>query len=353
MSDEKDNIKRWITVSDAVRRTNSALSEEIETASNLVEASTDRLSSQFRQLVTHANEQSSQLREILASANQISLDGEEVDLSTVFNELQANLEGLVDRVIKVSEQGVTMIYNLEDLLGNVEAAEECVREIQDITKHTNLLALNAKIEAVRAGEAGAGFSVVADEVRQLSKNIASLSNRINEQMNAVSAGVQKGHEMLREVTTLDMSDNILAKEKIHMVMQSVIDQSQVFGEILGTSLDRSQDISNLIGTMTVGMQFQDRTAQRLSLIRETLSFLSEICGDLERKSREEFPDVQATEEGLAWLETMVSQLHLGEMRERFIRHALTGEGDSGLEEMPESSSEGVAHQDASDDIELF
>lgn len=350
MSDEKETIQRWLTVSDAVRRTNTALSEEIQTASDLVEASTDQLSSQFRQLVTHANEQSSQLREILASANQISLDGEAVDLSVVFNDLQVNLEGLVDRVIKVSEQGVTMIYNLEDLLGNVEAAEECVREIQDITKHTNLLALNAKIEAVRAGEAGAGFSVVADEVRQLSKNIASLSNRINEQMNAVSAGVQKGHEMLREVTTLDMSDNILAKEKIQIVMQSVIDQSQVFGDILGNSLDRSQNISNLIGTMTVGMQFQDRTAQRLSLIRETLSFLSEICTDLENQSLQENPDVMATEQGLDWLETMVSQMHLGEMRERFIRHALKGEGAMDLDAQGDSS---VAHQNASDDIELF
>ena len=346
---------QWLSLSETQRRSFTALAGEIDTASSLVEVSTDKLADQFKQLVGFAADQSKQLESILAKGSRVVVDGEELDLTDVFGDLQENLSDLVNKIVIVSEQAVTMMYALEDLQGNVKSAESCVKEIRDLTNRTNMLALNAKIESARAGSAGAGFSVVADEVRTLSTSIASVSDRINEQMTAVSQGVQRGYTTLQEVATMDMSENILAKERIEKLMESVVRQSNEFGQTIQNTASQSQEISSTIGSMITGMQFQDRTAQRLELIKETLKFLSDLSNEQEGRTREAFPDLGEAVVDADRIMQAVSQLHLGEMRERFIKNALEGnntdlDGDGGA---GDEGPGGVEHSEASDDIELF
>ncbi|RVU37763.1 hypothetical protein EOI86_00190 [Hwanghaeella grinnelliae] len=343
---------QWISLSETQRRSFTALATEIDTASSLVEVSTDKLAAQFKELVGFAAEQSRQLESILTKGSRVDVNGEELDLADVFDDLQENLSDLVNKIVIVSEQAVTMMYALEDLQGNVKLAESCVKEIRDLTNRTNMLALNAKIESARAGSAGAGFSVVADEVRTLSGSIASVSERINEQMTAVSQGVERGYQTLQDVATMDMSENILAKERIEQLMESVVRQSNDFGRTIQNTASQSQEMTSTIGAMITGMQFQDRTAQRLELIKETLKFLSDLTSEQEARTRELYPDLGEAEVDAERILQAVSQLHLGEMRERFIKNALEG-NETNLDGVEEDSTDGADHSEASDDIELF
>jgi methyl-accepting chemotaxis protein len=349
-------LLRWLQLSDVQQRSFKALCNELGTATELVETSTDALSQQFQELAQHAANQSAQLEEIVAGANIVEINGEPRPMNDVIGVIDKTMSDLVEKVLHISEQGVTMMYSLGDLVKNVDAVVECVDDIRAITKQTNLLALNAKIEAMRAGSAGVGFSVVADEVRELSKDINALSDKINEQISSVNTGVKEGYDTLKEVATLDMSENILAKERIEELMNTLVNKNEKFGEVIESSVSDTKKVTEIVANMITGIQFQDRTSQRLGLIADTLNLLSNAGAKLDQDTNSAAPSLPKTDFGDEWLEEMISGLHLGEMRDRFLRNAVLGEsnnGDEGNTATSDADDGQTEHSEASDDIELF
>ena len=345
--DIRDILSKWVGLSDIQKRTFSALVKEIDVASSLIENSTVELSANFQNLATITQEQTKDLQSVLTRAGTVSIDGGEIPLPQVLHSLEDNLSDVVEQILHVAKHGMAMTYSLDDLEGHVDAAQECVSGIEEITKQTNYLALNAKIEAMRAGEAGAGFSIVADEVRALSQSISDLSVQIRDEIDAVIRSVSEGRKSLLAVTTIDMSDNILSKERMGRIMESLISRSEDFSQTINHSAESSTKISAQISEMVTGLQFQDRTSQRLGLISDTLNIMGQAGEDLKTQT-EIIAGVDITPElDHAWMDSMISGLHLGEMRERFVKHALYDE-----EYTPEDNSNDEL-QEAEDDIELF
>ena len=350
-SDNNENmlelLQRWSSLSEAQRRAFRALTNEIDVAANLIEVSTHNLSDQFQSLATGAAKQTNHLKELLGEANQLKFDDRVITLDDTVHMLDETLNDMVSKIVQVSRHGVSMAYELDDLIGYVESVSSCIDEISGITKQTTYLALNAKIEASKAGEAGRGFSIVADEVKELSNSITRISDKISEQMESVSDSVKKGRETLREITTVDMSDNILAKEHIDGLMRAIVSQNQRFNDALAESAEMSKLVSSDVASMVTGMQFQDRTQQRLDHIKESLEV---FCDMLQKIEGETLPHtakakVQLNAEEI--LNEMVDSFHLAEVKERFIKAALRGET------LEEPVSAEVDHAEASDDIDLF
>ena len=220
---------------DQLRRT----AEEIATAAEEVACQSGTVATASEEMSATSNEISSSCMQAAASSNRASdtaKGGAEV--------VQATLVGMQNIAARVQESARTVA----SLGERSEQIGAIVGTIEDIADQTNLLALNAAIEAARAGEQGRGFAVVADEVRALAERTTRATREIGEMIKAIQGetrgavasmdlGVQeveKGMETSKR--SGEALQNILdvindATAQIHQIATAAEEQTAVTGEI--------------------------------------------------------------------------------------------------------------------------
>ena len=238
--------------------------------------------SQIEQVATAMNEMAATSQEVARSAALAVTNAEEVNNQTLSG--RRLVESSVDGIEKLSGEIENSVRVINQLADDSSSISRVLDVIKGVAEQTNLLALNAAIEAARAGEQGRGFAVVADEVRTLARRTQQSTEEIEQMIvrlqDGVSAAVKamgSSHSMTAEAVDASRKvqeglDNIL-KSVVH-----IVDQSQQIAAAAEQQTAVSHDIDHNIVEIN---QAGERTAAGASQAEESSGRMTQLVQSLQ------------------------------------------------------------------------
>ncbi|MGF1713510.1 methyl-accepting chemotaxis protein [Photobacterium chitinilyticum] len=241
---------------------------EIQQVTEHVDLASHTLQQQFTVAGNQMEQHSRETEQVVAAVSEMSASAREVAANTVHTATAT--QEAADQTVSAQNEVDTVVHGIEQLAENVDNAGQAMAVLNeqagrinsvltvigDIADQTNLLALNAAIEAARAGEQGRGFAVVADEVRSLAGRTQQSTEEINQMLSELQTGTRKAVDAMqisqnRSQETLVESQNITTS--LRLVNEAVVNINAM-GTQTATAAEEQSNVSEEINTNLMSIQ---------------------------------------------------------------------------------------------------
>lgn len=272
------------------------LTKEVRTATDEVTAYTVEISSSVQQMAAAAEEQAHQTADIATAAEQMSQTITATTQSITMAATSSNQASAASRSgihavqrARTSMQSIADVTSetgkkIESLTAKVDEVGSISDTITEIADQTNLLALNAAIEAARAGEQGRGFAVVADEVRKLAERTSKATRDIAQVLKVIQQETRDAHESMSRAGVV-VTRELSSSDELTTVFETINSEAQQVSELVNQISVASEEQSTTMAQVSQSIEGMHVVAEESAAGVQNIAKATTQLGDLTENLR--------------------------------------------------------------------
>lgn len=245
--------------------------EQLSETAEQVARSSSQMSDSSQAVAQGSAEQATAIEELAADVQSIThVVGENTESVLTVNSNTSDVLGAVE---ESSDSIARTVCAIEEIKDNAQSISQLANSIEDISFQTNILALNASVEAARAGDAGRGFAIVAEEIRRLASQVSEASRAADELAGRAIENVEAGSELIGSASS-NMEEAVTSIEDIKTAMSSIAHASEQQLEAVAQIQESMDSLSQVVQensaaseeSAVIGEELADRANELKHLI---------------------------------------------------------------------------------------